>query len=81
MAPPYENAVPPQMAGVNFQPQVPDTSNGPEVHFYVPRHDNSTSPCPGFGFPFGPQMVPLQPFQFQPLQPIAVPLMVSDHAG
>lgn len=34
----YENSAPPNM-GVHFQPQVPDTTNGPYVHRYYPRHD------------------------------------------
>jgi len=34
----YANSAPAN-TGVNFQPQVPDTSRGPETHYYVPRHD------------------------------------------
>ena len=35
----YQNAAPPN-AGVNFQPQVPDTTQGPFVGTYTPRQDN-----------------------------------------
>lgn len=34
----YQNAGPPP-AGLHFQPQTPDTTYGPMVHHYVPRHD------------------------------------------
>ena len=34
----YQNAAPPN-AGVNFQPQVPDTTQGPFVGTYTPRQD------------------------------------------
>lgn len=34
----YSHREPP-CYGVHFQPQVPDTTNGPYVHTYVPRHD------------------------------------------
>ena len=34
----YQNTAPPPH-GVNFQPPVPDTSNGPMTHVYIPRFD------------------------------------------
>ncbi|KAK0621317.1 hypothetical protein B0T17DRAFT_284248 [Bombardia bombarda] len=52
----------PANTGVNFQPQVPDTSLGPELHYYVPRHDGTGVMQPGMmpggpGFPQMPVMV------------------------
>ncbi|KAJ4375745.1 hypothetical protein N0V85_009021 [Neurospora sp. IMI 360204] len=32
-------ALAPANTGVHFQPQVGDTSTGPELHYYTPRHD------------------------------------------
>lgn len=34
----------PPNTGIHFQPQVPDTTNGPYVHTYVPRHDQHQQP-------------------------------------
>lgn len=34
----YQNASQPS-AGLHFQPQTPDTTYGPMVHHYIPRHD------------------------------------------
>ena len=59
----YENAGPPP-TGFHFQPQVPDTTNGPFTHRYVPRHDGGfVQPCP-----VGPNPNPvyLPPVTLQP---------------
>ncbi|KAK4212910.1 hypothetical protein QBC37DRAFT_483456 [Rhypophila decipiens] len=66
-SPAYENATPPKPGAVSYQPQMPDTTNGPEVHWYTPRHDGTTPYGPGFG----PQMVSQHPFQS--CQPVAAP--------
>lgn len=92
MAQPYKNIGAGAGAGgaVNYQPQVPDTSNGPEGYYYVPRHDQGYMPALGFGSGCGayppaplqhpfPSLQPLQPLQ--PLQqPVGFPLMVSGYA-
>ncbi|KAK3682635.1 hypothetical protein B0T22DRAFT_444816 [Podospora appendiculata] len=63
--------------GVNFQPQVPDTSNGPLLHHYVPRHDGG----PVFVQQEIPMQVPVQQVPYAtctgaPYQPVpaSVPL-------
>jgi hypothetical protein len=43
----YRNSAP-IVQGASFQPQVPSTQNGPELHYYYPRHDAASfyQPCP-----------------------------------
>jgi len=62
----YQNATP-FNPGLNFQPQVPDTSNGPMVHVYQPRIDP-----PGVVYvQSGPPVS--QPQYYYCLQPVATP--------
>ncbi|CAJ2509888.1 Uu.00g057880.m01.CDS01 [Anthostomella pinea] len=54
----------------HFQPQVPDTTNGPQVHTYIPRFDPPGTPHYSMG-PYGPQFVQPDGTQFmQPMQPM-----------
>lgn len=43
----YQNTAPPPH-GVNFQPPVPDNSNGPMTHVYIPRFDGGLPQQPPF---------------------------------
>ncbi|KAL1882784.1 hypothetical protein VTK73DRAFT_909 [Phialemonium thermophilum] len=72
----YENAAPPNL-GINFQPPVPDTTNGPYIHHYHPRHDGvPLQPCPppmGVAMPIpgptviaAPMTAPFGPVLVQP---------------
>jgi hypothetical protein len=59
----------PANTGIHFQPQVPDTTNGPYVHTYHPRHDQAqTYYVPAVGANFCLPSMTLQPI----LQPTAV---------
>lgn len=69
----YENSAPPNM-GVHFQPPVPDTTNGPFVHRYYPRHDGGgvfLHPYPvGAPIPYRPPCgLPYQPLYHPPYYP------------
>ncbi|KAK3331954.1 hypothetical protein B0T19DRAFT_438834 [Cercophora scortea] len=70
MATPYPPSSVPN-TGVNFQPQVPDTSNGPLLHHYVPRHDGG----PVLVQPEVPMQIPVQQVPYAtcgsvPYQPV-----------
>ncbi|KAF3769928.1 hypothetical protein M406DRAFT_66389 [Cryphonectria parasitica EP155] len=78
----YQNATPANN-GINFQPQVPDTSLGPMIHQYVPRFDAGGAAYvvqpgiapPGSAVPLqaGPTTAPImhvvgqQPYHSQPM--------------
>lgn len=67
--------------GIHFQPQVPDTTNGPYLHVYHPRHDAQGQAVflqPAVGAP----VYVYQPSQIQALhQPTVQPVMYQMQAG
>ncbi|KAI0506799.1 hypothetical protein F5B22DRAFT_660014 [Xylaria bambusicola] len=68
----------PDPNAVHFQPPVPDTTNGPYEHIYVPRSDppstmvNGGPPCSQPAF-YAPGAVPYQPVQPQAFMPPCMP--------
>ncbi|KAK3322126.1 hypothetical protein B0H66DRAFT_190913 [Apodospora peruviana] len=80
----YQNAGP-APTGIHFQPQVPDTTNGPQVHYYVPRHDGrgpgaqqiNGAAIPLQQYPVAPQPVMQQPVMQPIMQPVMQPVMMT----
>lgn len=58
----------PANAGIHFQPQVPDTTNGPYVHTYHPRHDQVQAPAQTYYVPAVGANVYYPPVLQQPVQ-------------
>jgi len=62
MAVPYQGAIPGfTPVNLNFQPQVPDTTNGPQLHYYVPSQNGSGAgvPMQAMQVPVGYQQIPV----------------------
>ncbi len=66
----YQNRAP-FNSGINFQPQVPDTSNGPMLHTYQPRQDVTAGPSLVYVQPATAFSVS-QPVHFVQIVPVAL---------
>jgi hypothetical protein len=66
----YRNSAP-IVQGASFQPQVPSTQNGPELHYYFPRHDATQF--------FQPGLQVCHPAQPSDLDPTKHPLLACSY--